>query len=769
MRKLLLFTVGFSLGCLSAVYLIHGKILYLIAFSALALAVFSRFVRRIRFSRHVCLVLLGLGLSLLWCRGYQKLLIDPAFSEAGTREEDYAVVCSYSRVRNGIHTVEAEMQTAHGTVKVSLILRNCEKRLTPGDLLIGSFQLKPSNRSYDGAEYLYLQSRGILLTGSCKVSETQRLRHMPLSYYPRLLSERIRNRIDSSVPEDAAPFLKAILTGDRSALSFGAEQDLSVAGLSHVIAVSGMHVSILIGILYLILGRGGRRTALIGIPVLIVFMLMTGMSPSVVRASVMLIILLLAPLVGRENDSPTSLSAAALLLLVQNPWIISNVGFQLSFLAVTGLLLLSGPLYSHFVGTRPWLWFLQKKEETHKSGRFRSVLQILVRALANWILGSICATVGALAFTTPVIVHVFGKYASYAVLSNILALWAVAFCFAGGLAAVFLSLFAMPLASAVGWLTAWPVRYLLWVSRMAAGLPMSSLPISSVYTKVFLILTYLLLLCVVVFREKRYGLPLLCILAAQIGAALFLRMDSRVSGTVTITALDVGQGECICILTDEMSAMIDCGGSSSDQTGAYAAEYLNRAGIRRLDYLILTHYDSDHIGGVPELLREVTVGTICLPDIPFAVETREALAEEAAGHGTDVLLFREDNTFRLGSGTLTVFAPVSLENENAACASVLFSLGDYDMLATGDLDEAGEHRLLASHQLPKVEVYIAGHHGSAASSGMELLRTIQPETVLISVGRNSYGHPAAETLRRFAALGIAVYRTDLNGDLEIRR
>lgn len=768
MRKLLLFTVGFAAGCLIAVYLIHGRVLYLIALAALVLAAAVRYMR-IRFFRQAFLILLGLGLSLLWCRGYQKLLIDPVFSEAGTREEDYAVVCSYSRVRNDSHTVEAEMRTAHRSVKVSLSLRNCDQRLTPGDLLIGTFQLKPSNRSYDGAEYLYLQSRGILLTGSCMVSEVQRVGHMPLSYYPLVLSERIRNRIDSAVPKDAAPFLKAILTGDRSTLSFGTEQDLSVAGLSHVIAVSGMHVSLLIGILYLLLGRGGKRTALIGIPVLIVFMLMTGMSPSVVRASVMLIILLLAPLVGRENDLPTSLSAAALLLLVQNPWIVSNVGFQLSFLSVTGLLLLSGPLYSHFQAARPWAWFLQSNQNTQKSARFCRILRYLLRKLASWILGSVCATVGALAFTTPVIVQVFGKFASYALLSNILALWAVAFCFAGGLAAVFLSLFSMPLASAIGWLTAWPLRYLLWVSRMVAGLPMASLPISSIYTKVFLILSYLLLLCVIVFREKRYGLPLLCVLAAQIGAALFLRMDSKVSGTVTIAALDVGQGECICVLTDEMSAMIDCGGSSADRTGAYAAEYLNRAGVRRLDYLILTHYDIDHIGGVPELLREVTVETIFLPDIPFAVESRDALAAEAARHGTSVRLIREDSTVPLGDGTLTIFAPVSLESDNAACASVLYSLGEYDMLATGDLDEAAEHRLLESHQLPKVEVYIAGHHGSATSSGMELLRAIQPETVLISVGRNSYGHPAAETLQRFAALGIAVYRTDLSGDLEIRR
>ena len=215
--------------------------------------------------------------------------------------------------------------------------------------------------------------------------------------------------------------------------------------------------------------------------------------------------------------------------------------------------------------------------------------------------------------------------------------------------------------------------------------------------------------------------------------------------------------------------MFDCGGSNADEAGAYAADYLNRAGVERLDYLILSHYDADHIGGVPELLREMAVGTIYLPDTPFDEEARDALTAEAAAHGAEVCILREDCTIPLGTGSLTVFAPVSLESDNAACASILYSLGDYDMLATGDLDEAAEHRLLQTHSLPKVEVYIVGHHGSSTSSGMELLRTIQPETALISVGKNSYGHPAAETLKRLSELGTVVYRTDLNGDLEIRR
>ena len=572
--------------------------------------------------------------------------------------------------------------------------------------------------------------------------------------------------LDRSVPADAAPFLKAVLTGDRGGLDFAAERDLTVAGLSHVVAVSGMHVSLLVGALYLVMGRARRAAAAIGIPLVLIFMLLTGLSPSVVRAGIMLSLLLLAPLLHRESDPPTALSAAALLILLFNPYTVANVGFQLSFLAVAGLLLLTGPLYRH-LRSRKLFAAVLTRSETGLS-RWRKLAHRLVRRFVNGLLQILCATVGALSLTVPVTCIVFGSLPTYALLSNLLALWAVSLCFGLGLGTAALAAVWPAAGKLLGSIAAWPVRYLLLICRFVSRLPHPSLPASSPYTVAFLVFAYAVLLTVVLLRKRWYGTGLLCVLAA-LALTVGLRQIRAARADWTAAVLDVGQGQCVCIRCGGRTAVIDCGGSDGDKAGAHAADYLRQSGVRTVDALILSHYDTDHVGGVAELLREIDVRTVYLPAVCFAPEKREALEATASAHGAAVIPVSADLCLPFGSGSLQLFAPVGAENDNDGSVSVLFSERDYDMLVTGDLDQAGEHRLLAAHDLPDIEAFVAGHHGAESSSGMELLKTLRPETVLISVGRNRYGHPSESALARFAAIGAEVLRTDESGDLELKR
>ena len=607
---------------------------------------------------------------------------------------------------------------------------------------MGSFELRPSNVGSDGGEFLYYQSKGVLLTGKATVDRIERADRLPLRYAPLWLGEQVRALLDRSVPADAAPFLKAVLTGDRGGLDFAAERDLTVAGLSHVVAVSGMHVSLLVGALYLVMGRARRAAAAIGIPLVLSFMLLTGLSPSVVRAGIMLSLLLLAPLLHRESDPPTALSAAALLILLFNPYTVANVGFQLSFLAVAGLLLLTGPLYRH-LRSRKLFAAVLTRSETGLS-RWRKLAHRLARRFVNGLLQILCATVGALSLTVPVTCIVFGSLPTYALLSNLLALWAVSLCFGLGLGTAALAAVWPAAGKLLGSIAAWPVRYLL------------------------LVFAYAVLLTVVLLRKRWYGTGLLCVLAA-LALTVGLQHFRAARADWTAAVLDVGQGQCVCICCGGRTAVIDCGGSDGDKAGAHAADYLRQSGVRTVDALILSHYHTDHVGGVAELLREIDVRTVYLPAVCFAPEKREALEAAASAHGAAVIPVSADLCLPFGSGSLQLFAPVGAENDNDGSVSVLFSERDYDMLVTGDLDQAGEHRLLAAHDLPDIEAFVAGHHGAESSSGMELLKTLHPETVLISVGRNRYGHPSESALARFAAIGAEVLRTDESGDLELKR
>ena len=515
-------------------------------------------------------------------------------------------------------------------------------------------------------------------------------------------------------------------------------------------------------------GFGKKRTLLLTVPLLLFYVLMTGASASVIRASVMLLLIQLAPIVKRENDPLTTLSAAALWILGTNPWSLAGLSFQLSFAAMTGIILFSGPMYESLSKSRPWVlvkdWVGIKRGPLFLAGR----LTKLCKRLSSGCLAILCATVGALLLTTPIVALQFGRFSTYTLLSNLLTLWAIPLCFAGALLTSLTGLLYPPAGRLLGGLAAWPVRYVLWVSHWISGLPAAVMPISSPYVIAFLAFVYLVAVLVIAARRKRFGMPLLCVLTALCASAAVFCLDAS-AGRLTIAVLDVGQGQCVFLRSKGYTAMIDCGGTQGDPVGDLAAEKVKQGGSAKLDALILSHYDQDHVNGVPELLRQIRVDTVYLPDVSFEPETRAELEQAIAGSGARIVYVTEDCSIQAGEGSLTVFAPVSTYDSNAASLAVLFSSPEYGMLMTGDLDRYSEYDLLLSHSLPRVNLLVAGHHGSGGSTSEELLEAILPEAVAISVGKNSYGHPAQETLDRIAKIRAAVYRTDQNGEIVIRR
>jgi competence protein ComEC len=520
----------------------------------------------------------------------------------------------------------------------------------------------------------------------------------------------------------------------------------------------------LMGVLFLLLGRS-RLASLLGLGVLVLFVLMTGASPSVVRAALMLGLLLLAPIFREENDPPTSLALAGFLILLANPRAAANVSFQLSFAAVAGLLLATKPLLDYFLGLPRVRSLLGWSGLKGWPRLLRSFLLRALRGLIRFLCASVAATLGALIFSTPVAALHFGSMPVYGVLTNLAVIPLATLCLSGALAVLALGLVSTALGSWAGWLLAWPVRAICGICRAVARLPGATLWMDG-YGIAFLLFGALLLLLVLLLREKRYGKPLLSLLAALMIAMGLQGLDAA-SASFTFAALDVGQGQCVCVVTRDFAAVTDCGGSGGPSVGTSAAEWLRQKGADRIDALILTHYDEDHVSGVETLLSLVPVDTVYLPETGFDPENRAAVERAALEAGAELRYVTEDLTLPFSGGQARIFAPVSDKNDNAACVSVLYSAGEYDMLVTGDLDIGAEYALLERQGLPPVELYVAGHHGSARSSSEALLETIRPETVFVSVGRNAYSLPSAEALARLEAVGAAVYRTDECGNLEI--
>ena len=216
--------------------------------------------------------------------------------------------------------------------------------------------------------------------------------------------------------------------------------------------------------------------------------------------------------------------------------------------------------------------------------------------------------------------------------------------------------------------------------------------------------------------------------------------------------------------------MIDCGSIySTDNAGDTAGAYLSSCGRKSVDLLMLTHLHADHANGVTRLMSMMPVKTIAMPVDPNDDDGQlEEILAAAERYGTEILYISENTVRNIGGIAVTMYEPGQSGDTNERCVMTRVSIGDYDMLLTGDGSKEAEAELIEKNQISNLELLIAGHHGSRYSSGGAFLESIGADTAVISVGYNTYGHPTNETLERLAAYGYTIYRTDLNGNIEIR-
>jgi competence protein ComEC len=268
----------------------------------------------------------------------------------------------------------------------------------------------------------------------------------------------------------------------------------------------------------------------------------------------------------------------------------------------------------------------------------------------------------------------------------------------------------------------------------------------------------------VLCRRKRplitvsLGIISLCI-------ALLVSWIPQVSDECRMTVLDVGQGQSIILQSEGRTFLVDCGGSYEEDTADLAAERLLSMGIDRIDGLILTHYDEDHAGGVAYFMTRIRVDAFYFP-----VWEEDDLLGQQLGTMDGVCLVDRDMILQYDSVKITLVTSQRVNSKNESSLCVLFQTENCDILLTGDRSAAGELELLERLDLPKLEVLVAGHHGSKNSTCQELLNATQPQVVVISAGKNNaYGHPADELLERLDTQGCTVFRTDRDGTIIIRR
>ena len=537
--------------------------------------------------------------------------------------------------------------------------------LRPGDVLEVSARFRRADLRRGEKNNNYI-SKNIYLTGTLRELEKTGKRHITLRTVAASCSRRISDRVETLFPDRVGVFMKALMLGEKTDFY----QDLPLyarmrgAGFMHIVAVSGMHVAFLVGMIQLLFGAR-QMSSVAGILLVSFFVVMTGASPSAVRAGIMISIQLLAPIFRRENDGPTSLMAALALILLVNPFSCASISLQMSFSAMAGMVLLAGPL------TRSMLAAFGASE--------RSLLRVPVATVA--------ASLAVLAFSAPLSALHFGTLALYSPLVNLLGLWAVSACFCLGWFSCLAGLILLPLGRILAAPAALLVRYLIYIAGLICRLPHHLISMAGVERKLWLVLCYVL--AVLGWRARashrfRVLMPVSLAVAALVlclraSGLRYLRADA------VAAALDVGQGECVCVLAGDTTLMLDCGGSNLENAGETAANYLEAAGRGRLDLLVLSHLHDDHCNGVEMLLELVPVEEIILsPDADMEEGRLAAIEAAAARHGTKITRLNEDAERAFGSLRLKLFAPPQDGSENERCIISLASIGEYDMLMMGD-------------------------------------------------------------------------------------
>lgn len=594
---------------------------------------------------------------------------------------------------------------------------------------------------FDGESYY--QSQGILYTFQADAV----LNAEGGSFLPEYLTrfkEYLGENIMELYNERDGGIIKAVLLGDKSSLREEDQLLYQKNGISHLLAISGLHISMIGVSLYKLLRKGNLTFWEAGIPsgiLLYLYGMMTGFGISTIRAVCMFIVMIFADIFGRAYDMASAMALAALIILMQNPLQARQAGFLLSFGAVLGICFVYPILQSVF----------QVKKKA-----FQTILFSLSISL----------------ITYPISVHFFYEYPLYSILLNFIVIPCMPLVMGFGGAGTIAGCFAPNVGKLVGvpahlvlsfyellgeWVIEWPFA----VIRLGCE--------ESWQLILYYVVLFIGLLGLWYGRRRIFCmfLPLAVLLVTL-----------RFRGGLNVTMLDVGQGDGIYIsFPDGTTCLIDGGSTSVKNLGKYRIlPYLKYEGVSELDYVIFTHLDEDHMSGMRELTEMsgtydgVEIKTILFPSIANPDEKYLEMWKIAEKNGFKVGKIGAGDSLSGEGFTMECLYPVKnsySEDKNNSSTVLQLTCGEFSMLLSGDLGWEGEKELLRVGTLKDIDVWKVSHHGSKYSGSEEFLKVINPQLSLISVGRNTYGHPSDEILERLNRIGSYVETTLDSGALLI--
>lgn len=619
-------------------------------------------------------------------------------------------------------------------IRIGMFLRVCGKlEEIPGPRNPGEFD---SKQYYACRKIYYQMKEGEVCDKS-----------IGYSYFGQLLQE-IRQKAETILDEAAGAYagiFQAMIIGERGNLDAETKMQYQMAGIMHILAISGLHISFVGMGFFRLLKKAGTGNGVAGAVsafLIYAYGVVTGGSVSAMRAVGMFLVLIGAGIAGRSYDLLSAMALSAIVLLLDAPTYLYNVSFLLSFGAVIGIGALTPEICS----------LLNLKKRTAKS---------LAGSVIVWLI------------TLPIALHAYGEVSLAGVILNLLVLPTSGIVLASGIFALPVGIFVIEIAKRV----VFPGKCVLFfyekLCEVVGWIPHSTWIAGS--PQLWQCAVYYVMLGVA-FTGVKWGKKAASV-ALVIFAVVFLGYHSR--NGLTITCLDIGQGDC-CVLKmpGGENFLIDGGSSNKKNTAVYQIlPYLKNQGIAILDGIFVSHTDQDHISGIEELLElcaqkltTVRVKNLILPDWDTTGGEYEKLKMLAEQTGIRVQTVREGNLLKAKEAQIEILAPEngadgSDTNEDGMVMKVHF--GKFRGLFTGDIGAETEKKLLDS--MEDVDFLKVAHHGSKYSTCQGFLDVVSPEIAVISCSaKNTYGHPSADTIKKLEDCGAQVEYTMKNGAITVR-
>jgi len=765
-RPLIWITIAYAIGIALSLWLeLNTGLLWMAALFVLMLAWVCRFKR---YGYFPLILIAFLLVGMIYAKSTYSIG-NPLGVHVGERVKLQGVitdVIAYNEARDSyvlkVDTIIYDDKTHKGTafIRLSIFERQHGSdgiEFKKGDIVEvdGIFEIPRGRRNPAGFDYRnFLSRRGIhyIMSISSRDIELAGRKTLPLhiSFLERV-RDRMHNVFSEAVGGREGDLMIAMMLGDRWLIPDDLTLDFQRSGLSHILAISGLHVGFVLVMLNVIFGMlpiTAKWGTLIKIIVLWFYCLLTGASPSVLRAVFMATLYLGGQIAVRKPDALNCLFAAALGILVIRPLDLFDIGFQLSFAAVLGIVL------------------------------FNKRIEEVFRFLPKWISSTLVVTLAAQIGVGPIIAYHFNMFSIVSFPANLIFVPLSGIMVIHGFIVMVIGLILPAFAEMIGW----PLKILGWLfiegASLAADVPMAFVRVVSP-SLLFIVVYYAILWILSDERPPMIKKPAIwcaSLVFLLLGATL---LQPILTNNLKIVFLDVGQGDSIYIQTpDERHILIDAGGRLFERETGFepgrdvVLPFLLKNGVNRLDLVVMSHDHADHIGGLEAVVSALPIGAFMEYKPADGSSTYKSIKEILYEKDTVMFHAFAGQVYNIGKYvSLEVFYPDaqghSLEkfydgDENNRSLVFLLRYKDAEVMFTGDIYRDVE-QYISNDWDKTIDILKVAHHGSFTSTSNRWLKAVNPALAVIQVGENNFGHPHDVVLQRLSEQGVKVLRNDLHG------